>query len=158
MKNILLVAGLLAGPASMEPHSTALPRRDYSRDPRLARLKAYFHRCQCPAGELSAEFLSAADDNGLDWRLLPSISVVESSGGKNYMNNNIFGWDSCKRRFPTVSDGIHHVARQLSHSPTYKHKSLDRKLRTYNCVGNYSARVRRVMRNLGPDGAELASR
>ena len=151
MKKILLFAGMFAGPACMEPHSTVQPRRDYSRDPRLARLKVYFTRCQCPVGELSADFLIAADINGLDWRLLPSISVVESSGGKNYKNNNVFGWDSCKQRFPSVRDGIHHVARQLAHSPVYRHKNLDRMLRAYNCAGNYPALVRRVMRNLAPD-------
>ena len=61
---------------------------------RLARLQAFFGKSDCPAKAYSDEFLTTADRYDLDWRLLPSISYVESTGGKSARNNNLFGWDS----------------------------------------------------------------
>ena len=95
------------------------------------------------------DFLVAADQNELDWRLLPSISIIESSGGKDYTNNNVFGWDSCKERFSSVRAGIHYVAAQLGKSSRYKGKNVDRKLQIYNPLPEYSQRVKAVMRAMG---------
>jgi hypothetical protein len=91
----------------------------------------------------------AADQNQLDWRLLPSISMVESSGGKVYTNNNVFGWDSCRERFTSVRAGIHFVAAQLGRSRRYKGKDIDSKLQMYNPLPEYSQRVKAVMRSIG---------
>lgn len=123
-------------------------------DPRLQRLEQFFAERDCPLREAAADFLVAADRNDLDWRLLPSISIIESSGGKDYTNNNVFGWDSCRERFSSVREGIHYVAAQLANSKRYKDKSLDWKLRTYNPVPGYSMRVKAVMRTLGQGGAD----
>ena len=85
----------------------------------------------------------------LDWRLLPSIAVLESGGGKEYTNNNIFGWDSCKTAFPSVRAGIHTVARALGQSRLYRDKDLDELLLTYNTNAEYSERVKALMAELG---------
>ena len=63
-------------------------------DPRTVRLKKFLTKLHCPVAYLSEEFVRAADDNHLDWRLLPSIAIIESGGGKAYIRekNNIFGW------------------------------------------------------------------
>ena len=50
----------------------------------------------------------------LDWRLLPSLSFVESSGGKAARNNNLFGWDSGRAAFSSAAAGIRAVASSLS--------------------------------------------
>src|SRR5690242_17848024 len=63
-------------------------------DPRLLKLQKFFADTDAPARALSHVFLSEADQYDLDWRLLPSISFVESTGGKAARNNNMFGWDS----------------------------------------------------------------
>src|SRR5579859_2479364 len=98
MKRILSSSLVFAGMLSVPVHLTnaELPdvASEYRNDPRLESLKKFFQAIDCPAEELSAEFLHVADQNNLDWRLLPSISVVESGGGKASRNNNMFGWDS----------------------------------------------------------------
>jgi hypothetical protein len=149
MKDILLVAGLLAAPlATSVQEYRASPAVD-AKDPRLAKLKSYFAKRDCPLKDSAKDFLVAADQNALDWRLLPSISMIESSGGKDYKNNNVLGWDSCKERFTSVRAGIHYVAAQLGKSRRYKGKDLNRKLQIYNPLPEYSQRVKAVMRSMG---------
>src|SRR5579875_3394754 len=82
-------------------------------DPRPARLRRFLASLHCPVSFLAEDFVHAADDNHLDWRLLPSISVIESGGGKAYKNNNIFGWDSGLQAFSSISSGIEVVAARL---------------------------------------------
>jgi hypothetical protein len=149
MKNVLVVAGLLAAPFTTSVQQyRAQPTIDQN-DPRLSRLTKFFADRDCPLRDSAKDFLLAADQNELDWRLLPSISFIESSGGKDYRNNNVFGWDSCKERFPSVRAGIHYVAAQLGRSNRYKGKNVDRKLQLYNPLPEYSQRVKAVMRAIG---------
>ena len=151
MRDILLVAGLLVAPCGIslgqyQPHPTV-----DLKDPRLSRLKQFFAERGCPLSEAAVDFLIAADQNHLDWRLLPSISMIESSGGKDYRNNNVFGWDSSRGSFPSVQAGIHFVASKLAKSKLYRGKNLESKLQTYNPLPDYVARVKAVMRSLGPE-------
>lgn len=99
----------------------------------------------------AADLVAAADNHRLDWRLLPSLALVESSGGKVYMNNNVFGWDSCKQKFPSIQAGIHVVAERLANSPYYRGKNLDGVLKTYNQNPRYAATVKRVMSQLATE-------
>ena len=122
----------------------------YAKDPRLTRLRKFFGDNGCPVKDLSVDFLVAADRNGLDWRLLPSISFIESTGGKAYQNNNVFGWANGDIRFPSIKDGIHSVAEELANSRFYKGKTLDQKLRTYNPLPHYYLSVKAVMAQIGP--------
>ncbi len=149
MKNALVVAGLLAAPFTTSVQQYHAPPSVDQRDPRLSQLKKFFADRDCPLKDSVKDFLIAADQNELDWRLLPSISMIESSGGKDYRNNNVFGWASCKERFPSVRAGIHYVAAQLGKSSRYKGKDVDRKLRIYNPLPEYSQRVKAVMRAIG---------
>lgn len=145
---IVVFAGLLALPAG-DGAPTAAPAPDL--DPRLVRLKQYLIDRDCPLEKYATDLIEAADANDLDWRLLPSISVIESGGGKEYINNNVFGWDSCKQKFPTIRAGIHTVASRLANSHLYRGKDLEQKLRTYNpVVETYPAMVKAVMRSIAP--------
>lgn len=119
-----------------------------AKDSRRMRIRSFFRKRLCPMEKYAADLVAAADANNLDWRLLPSLALVESSGGKAYMNNNVFGWDSCNRKFPSVRAGIHIVADRLANSPYYRGKSLDAKLQTYNQNPRYAATVKRVMSQL----------
>jgi|SRR5665213_1591101 len=148
MKDFLLVAGLLAAPASVSVQQHQAPPAKQN-DPRLSRLQKFFGDRDCPLRDSAKDFLIAADQNQLDWRLLPSISIIESSGGKDYTNNNVFGWASCKERFTSVRAGIHYVAAQLGKSRRYRGKDIDSKLQTYNPLPEYSQRVKAVMRAIG---------
>ena len=79
MRDFLLVAGLLAVPCSMSLNQYQPNPSVDSNDPRLRRLVQFFGDRDCPLKEAAADFLIAADQNHLDWRLLPSISMIESS-------------------------------------------------------------------------------
>jgi hypothetical protein len=137
--------------ASATPVTTNVPvSTKPGDDPRAGILRAFFVKYRSPAGRYVEEFLSAADQNALDWRLLPSISIIESGGGKAGVNNNIFGWDSCRQAFLSIPHGIRAVAEQLSKSMLYRNKDTDGILRTYNPYPDYGHRVKAVMRSLGP--------
>jgi flagellum-specific peptidoglycan hydrolase FlgJ len=149
-KEFVMFAGLLAVPAAVgfaqQPQTSPAAKND----PRLARLQEYFADKARPLRSLAADFLTAADRNGLDWRLLPSISIIESSGGKTSRNNNIFGWDSGHQAFPSVRAAIHAIAAKLANSRLYRHKDVDHILSTYNSRPQYADRVKAVMETLGP--------
>lgn len=146
----IAVASLMVGPfvaTSPAPTTTHLAT---PKDPRLVRLESYFEEKQCPVKHFAKDFVDAADRHQLDWRLLPSLAFVESTGGKSYRNNNIFGWANGGVRFKSVKSSIHIVAERLANSHYYRGKPLDRLLRTYNPVPGYAGRVMEVMEDLGP--------
>jgi flagellum-specific peptidoglycan hydrolase FlgJ len=152
-KHLFMAASLLAAPVSMqfERPANAHPVRkpaeqpEKSEDPRTARLREFFCALRCPVKELAEDFVQAADDNHLDWRLLPSISVIESGGGKAFKNNNLFGWNNGEAPFITVRTGIHEVAFQLGKSARYRNQDVGGKLRFYNPDPEYAGKVVGVM-------------
>ena len=147
---LVLFAGVVS-PVAITPHQSQKPTSpDYRKDPRFHALRRFFEVWNCPAKEYSHAFLEAADIYKLDWRLLPSISFVESTGGKVAHNNNIFGWDSGRARFTSPAAGIHTVGYHLSHASQYKRKNLDQLLATYNPASDYAQRVKSVMRQIAP--------
>jgi len=148
-RGLVLVAGLAAVSVSADPDALTV-KPAVSTDPRLIRIRQYFLERDCPAHQYAEDFIMAADRHELDWRLLPSISMIESTGGKEARNNNMFGWDNGNVRFSTNRDGIHRVASRLAQSRYYKGKTLDQTLRTYNPVGEYGKKVKLVMAQLGP--------
>jgi hypothetical protein len=139
----------LPAPGSLHAERTPAPERRRS-DARLERLKAFFGKLDCPAQNYSGDFIAAAERYDLDWRLLPSISYLESTGGKSAKNNNLFGWNSGRTGFATAAAGIHEVGRRLSRSPLYRAKNLDQLLATYNPTGDYAQKVKNVMRRIAP--------
>jgi hypothetical protein len=158
MRKIVVFASLLAAPAvtAIEPCLLA-DNPAMRQDPRQIRIKKFFEQNGCPLSKLSAEFVREADANDLDWRLLPSITFVESSGGKYYQNNNVFGWNSCHTRFSSVRAGLHLVASTLGSSTLYRDKNTEGILRIYNPSPEYASRVKSIMQILGarPESAEL---
>jgi len=151
-RRMVVMAGLLSVPM-VTAIEQKIPQPGPQTDGRLLKLNKFFANGKCPLRTASADFLEAADRYDLDWRLLPSISVVESSGGKVFKNNNVLGWDSCNHKFKSVRAGIHAVASRLATSALYRDKDLDDVLATYNPDPEYVARVKSVMRRLGPVGA-----
>jgi hypothetical protein len=143
----LVLFSIALAPAINAPAEVPVEKH-YTKDSRFQRIKAFFKRRSCPMEKYAADLVAAADQHQLDWRLLPSLALVESSGGKVYMNNNVFGWDSCRQKFPSIQAGIHVVAERLANSPYYRGKSLEGKLRAYNQNPTYAATVKRVMSQL----------
>jgi hypothetical protein len=127
---------------------TTLPEQTFSDTRRLALLQ-YFQGCACPAARWADTFVREADRQGLDWRLVASISMVESTGGKRYKNHNILGWKSAAAQFRSEAAGIEYVSSRLGHSPLYNGKTVAQMLRTYNSARrNYVALVTGVMHQL----------
>jgi hypothetical protein len=145
-------AGMVSLPADVSPQQQAkgIPVADHRQDPRSKTLQRFFRKANCPAQKYSDVFLEAADANDLDWRLLPSISFVESTGGKQAKNNNLFGWDSGRAEFPSPIAGIHEVGSRLAHSELYRDKDVDEILAIYNPNAEYAEKVKAVMRQISP--------
>jgi hypothetical protein len=142
----LLFCGLLL----MGPAKAGAPVQSSStqQDPRLTRLQNFFSECECPVAHLAQTFLRAADRHGIDWRLLPAIAFIESTGGKDYRNNNVLGWGNGDIRFRTISEGIRTVAERLANSIYYRGKNIDQILVTYNPRPEYRRKVKAVMREI----------
>ena len=181
-KHLMVAAGLLAVPATIQFEQPAKARPSQkptdqpgTTDPRSARLRQFFCSLHCPIQDLAEDFVEAADDNRLDWRLLPSISVIESGGGKVYKNNNLFGWDNGLQPFLSIRAGIHHVAFKLGKSALYRNQDALGKLKALQpergvchqsrcCHANDQPGGQRCSRPSGspqefsPDGRELISR
>ena len=141
---------LLAGAAALSPHQVHRGVGTPSGDMRYQMLHSFFQKFNCPADAYTSEFLKAADIYNLDWRLLPSISFVETAGGKVSPNNNIFGWDNGRARFRSLAAGIYAVGYQLAYSDVYRNKGLDEVLTVYNPVGRYARAVENVMDQIAP--------
>jgi hypothetical protein len=145
----LVVIGVASIPVPMSPRTvpTSL-KQEYRSDRRLIPLQHFFVQAECPAAEYAVEFLMVADEFALDWRLLPSLSFVESTGGKASPYNNLFGWDSGRAHFASPSAAIRTVGSYLATSALYRSKSLDEILATYNPNRDYPQRVKSVMRRI----------
>lgn len=131
-------------------HAAAFPEnRVVHPDPRAERLETFFRYYHCPEPHHVWEYLRATDDYGLDYRLLPAISIRETQCGVEEQDlNNHWGYHHGRQDFPSIEQGIDYVARQLALNPLYKNKSLYDKLFTYNPLPAYPEEVRRIMRQI----------
>lgn len=148
---LAIFTGIVSLPAPGSLHAERTPPAKWRKiDSRLERLKAFFGKLDCPAKDYSGDFIAAAEIYSLDWRLLPSISYLESTGGKTAKNNNLFGWNCGRTGFTSAAAGIHEVGRRLSRSRLYRFKNLDQVLATYNPTEGYAQRVKNVMQRIAP--------
>lgn len=150
---LVVFAGVVSLPSPLTRQSLAdrvKPAPETLPDPRLTSLQRFFEERQCPALAVADVFLNVADAYELDWRLLPSISFVESTGGKQARNNNLFGWDSGRAEFASLGAAIREVAFSLANSRLYKGKDLDELLETYNPDAEYARKVKSVMERISP--------
>jgi len=133
----------LAACAAMVSDSTLPPG-----DPRSVKLEAFFKTYDCPTPLHVQAYLQAADDHDVDYRLLPAISLVESTCGTFERKNNRWGWASVQSGFASVPAGIDYITEQLAQNPRYKGKTVKQKLYTYNPYPEYVHQVERLMRQI----------
>ena len=119
-------------------------------DARITKLEMFFDRYQCPQPHYSYSYLQAADANSLDYRLLPAISVRESTCGQHDRLNNRWGWDFPFTGFSSVPQGIEFIAHRLAQSRIYRGLPLDDKLETYNPRRSYVRQVEHLMQEIDP--------
>jgi hypothetical protein len=146
-------AACLALCASSTADMPAAPRQaathpDSRADPRAARLERFFHIYHCPAPYHVSEYLRAADDYGLDYRLLPAVSIRETTCGVAETENNRWGFHNGLAGFSSIEAGIDFMAHRLAEHPYYKGKTLQQKLFTYNPLAAYPDEVTRIMRQI----------
>lgn len=117
-------------------------------DPRAQRLGTFFEAHHCPQPHHVDDYLRAADRYGLDYRLLPAISLRETTCGWTQKDNNLWGYHPGRMSFASVESGIEFLSRQLAKNPPYAGKTLREKLRTYNPRPAYLAEVERIMKQI----------
>lgn len=119
-------------------------------DHRNAELNRFMEKHKC-SKEFNKDYLNAADKYQLEYRLLPSISVIESGCGRAYppATNNIFGWASARSGFPSIPASIDFIAERLANGKYYKGKTLDGKLKSYNSENPaYIGTVKQLMNEM----------
>ncbi len=109
--------------------SAEIPLDPTVKDKRVAILKAFFRRHDSPLYEHAEYVVKVSDDNGLDYRLIPAISMQESGACKVIPINsyNCWGWGiygNTVTRFASYPEALDTVARGLK---TYY---IDKGLRT----------------------------
>jgi hypothetical protein len=146
---LVLVAGFL-GAAAATGYADHDPAANRQSDVRESILRNFLREASAPVESYAATFIAEADSHHLDWRLLPSLAIVESGGGQRDRRNNIFGWANGDSRFSSVSEAIHHVAEALAEAQPYRGKDLRGKLAAYNPTPGYLRVVTGVMRRISP--------
>lgn len=125
-------------------------------------IDAYFAEHDMPLEGTGMKMVEEAENNDLDWRLLPAVAVRESTGGKydcKKVENNPFGWGSCRIGFKSNDKAIEIVAKNLggNNPKTAKHydnKSTKEILRAYNppsIVPKYAEQVMSIMKDIGDE-------
>ncbi len=140
-------------------------------DNRAAKIDAYFAQWDLPLAGHGKGMIEAADKYGIDWRLLPALAMLETTGGKNLCGNgtnlNAFGFGSCKIHFSTFEASFEAVAKTVSGngektSHLYKGKSVPEILEVYNppeVVGimpNYHKKALKVMEEINEMSVETS--
>lgn len=124
-------------------------------DPRIKRLEDFFDNYGCPQPRNTELYISTADKYNIDWRLLPAISVKESTCGKfvphwckgKVKSNNYWGYQgSC---YSSSAQGIENILYELrNESPWAKlNGNIDKILYLYNGTVEraYPGRVKKIM-------------
>jgi len=131
-------------------------------------IDAYFMKRDMPLEGTGIKMVEEAEKNDLDWRLLPSIAVRESTGGKfkcKKVENNAFGWGSCKIGFKSVNSAIETVAKNLGgNNPKtakyYDNKTIKQILHAYNppsVIPKYAEQVMAIMKDIGDEDLAVIS-
>lgn len=106
-------ATLVAQPSAQL--TTIEPTQNYSLDTRTKAVRNVFKKYGSPLADEAANYVKYADIYGVDWRLLPAISGLESSFGKFLMPGsfNAYGWGGGYIYFESWEDGIRVINKAL---------------------------------------------
>jgi len=80
---------------------------------KVTAVRNFLNSYNAPLASHAEDFIRAAEMHGIDYRLMPAISIIESSGGKHmFKQYNPFGWG--RKGYPSFTAAIYDVARGLS--------------------------------------------
>lgn len=127
---------------------------------RAEAIDTYFRARNMPLAGKGEKMVVEAEKNGLDWRLVAAIAVRESTGGKHAckrVENNPFGWGSCRIGFESNDHAIEVIAMNLAgKNPKtayhYEDKDVVGILQAYNppsIVPKYAEQVISIMDTIG---------
>lgn len=124
----------------------------------------YYKTRNMPLYGYGRKMVEEAEKNDIDWRLIPAISVIETTGGRHLCKNpkagnNPFGWGSCKIGFKSFDEAIEKIALNLGgNNPKTAHhydgKTTLEIINKYNppsIVPDYSKKIFKVMNTLGDE-------
>ncbi|MCL5676223.1 MAG: hypothetical protein M1120_03815 [Patescibacteria group bacterium] len=103
--------------AAMNPRSVSAVQRNtvYAADYREVKLRNFFLKYNSPLVNYAGDFINAADKYELDYRLVPAITGVESTFGREIPFNsyNAYGWNGGDWYFESWPDSINYVSKAL---------------------------------------------
>jgi len=102
--------------AELQAEGSAVLAKDYIlEDKRAETLACFLAKYKSPLTPYASEFVKAADAYGLDWKLVPAITGLESTFGRRipYGSYNAYGWANGTYYFASWEDSIWHVNRVL---------------------------------------------
>lgn len=84
-------------------------------DMRVLALQNVFRKYNSPLVSYSRHYVHYADLNGIDWKLLPAISGIESTFGRHHIagTHNVYGWGGGYIYFENWEKGIEHISKAL---------------------------------------------
>ena len=122
--------------------ATSLERKTYAKKKLTqAQIVAKFFKGYNSNLHLFADsFVDTARRYNIDYTVLPSIAMVESSGCKNYIleTNNCFGWGNGLIYFKSIDDAIDAVGSALGTGKTYKRYQDERSIAVFAKIYNPS--------------------
>jgi hypothetical protein len=148
--------------ASDQQFLRALDEQAKARKDKADQIDAYFSEYDMPLEGYGMKMVIEAEKNNIDWRLIPAISVRESTGGKHAckkVKNSPFGWGSCKIPFTSMDEAIEKLALNLGgNNPNtayhYDNKTTEEILKAYNppsIVPKYTKQVLAIMSDISND-------
>ncbi len=133
--------------------SAVLKSTTFQPDARATQLEAFLNDYHSPLAPYAPVFIEMADKYQIDWRLVPAITGVESTFGKQipYHSYNAYGWNNGNFHFKSWEDSIEVVSKAL------KEKYFDRGLDTPYKIGpvyappskTWASRVNFFMQKIG---------
>ncbi len=115
--------------AALPPKNTEISQSISPKDARAKIIEDFFKEYKSPLAKYGDTFIAVAEKYKLDWRLLPSIAMQESNGGRKVIADsfNPFGYGiygGSVKRFSNWEESIERVGRGL------KEDYLDQGLKT----------------------------
>jgi fructose-specific component phosphotransferase system IIB-like protein len=82
-----------------------VPQNNIPDEVKVVKIRTYLENRNSPLAEYAEEFIKAANEHGIDYRIVVAISIIESGGGKkNFRPYNAWGWG--KNGFTNWTEGI----------------------------------------------------
>lgn len=158
LSGVLSIPSLAAVNSGLtKENSVIITQEEVIRKDKADAIDAYFAKYDAPLEGHGMKFVLEAEENDIDWRLLPAIAMRESTGGKHAckkVSNSVFGWGSCKIGFESIDESIRVVAKNLGgNNPKtarhYDEKTTEQILGKYNSViKNYTKQVMKIMEDI----------